>query len=228
MDNDKDKPKESRDEQDKEPRDEINSQYNSILDKYNKEGLKQANKSFCFSALLALIGFLFFLAPFSLVFFSQKNVETNFTEIKEKLAEVSSKLAEVSSEPAEVSSELAEVSSELAEVSSELAEVSSRLVEERKYLAYLRRELIFASSVGGIVIEIISAIIFGRAASQKAENLHRYQRFFLANSICDKLENKDYKQTARNELIKVIAGVPSADDQSTKQEESKKQKEGKE
>ncbi len=221
MDNDKDKPKESRDEQDKEPRDEINSQYNSILDKYNKEGLKQANKSFCFSALLALIGFLFFLAPFSLVFFSQKNVETNFTEIKEKLAEVSSKLAEVSSEPAEVSSELAEVSSEL-------AEVSSRLVEERKYLAYLRRELIFASSVGGIVIEIISAIIFGRAASQKAENLHRYQRFFLANSICDKLENKDYKQTARNELIKVIAGVPSADDQSTKQEESKKQKEGKE
>ena len=59
------------------------------------------------------------------------------------------------------------------------------------------------------MLEVISAIIFGRAASQKTKNLHRHQRFFLANSICNDL--KDPKDESRIDLIKVIAGVASAD-----------------
>lgn len=75
-----------------------------------------------------------------------------------------------------------------------------------------KSELALVSTVGGVLIEVISAInfyLYGKASLQMADfqkRLDRTQRFLLANSICESLEG-DSKQQARSELIRVIAGL---------------------
>jgi len=77
-----------------------------------------------------------------------------------------------------------------------------------------RIEIAVVSTIGGTLIEVISAInfyLYGRAASQMAdfqERLDRTQRFLLANSICEGLD-QETKQVSRSELIRAIAGIAS-------------------
>lgn len=73
------------------------------------------------------------------------------------------------------------------------------------------------SLISGALIEVISGInfyLYGKTSVQLADfqtRLDVTQRFLLANSICESLEG-DYKQKARSELIRTIAGVSSTRD----------------
>lgn len=75
-----------------------------------------------------------------------------------------------------------------------------------------RTEFAVVSTVGGALIEVISAInfyLYGKASSQMADfqqRLDRTQRFLLANSICEGLKD-EAKQKSRSDLIRVIAGI---------------------
>jgi len=75
-----------------------------------------------------------------------------------------------------------------------------------------RTEIAVVSTIGGVLIEVISAInfyLYGKASSQMADfqqRLDRTQRFLLANSICEGLEG-EVKQKSRSELIQAIAGI---------------------
>jgi hypothetical protein len=80
------------------------------------------------------------------------------------------------------------------------------------------------SLISGALIEVISAInfyLYGKTSAQLANfrnSLDLTQRFLLANSICEALEG-EFKNRARAELVKVIAGVNSVEikeDKSTK------------
>lgn len=77
-----------------------------------------------------------------------------------------------------------------------------------------RTEFAVVGTIGGVLIEVISAInfyLYGKASSQMSDfqqRLDRTQRFLLANSICEGLEG-EIKHKSRSELIKVIAGVTS-------------------
>ncbi len=73
------------------------------------------------------------------------------------------------------------------------------------------------SLISGALIEVISAInfyLYGKTSAQLATfhtRLGTTQRFLLANSMCESLEG-EFKQKARYELIKTVAGFESAQD----------------
>ncbi len=73
------------------------------------------------------------------------------------------------------------------------------------------------SLISGALIEVISGInfyLYGKTSVQLADfqtRLDVTQRFLLANSMCESLEG-DYKQKARSELIRTIAGVNTTGD----------------
>jgi hypothetical protein len=66
------------------------------------------------------------------------------------------------------------------------------------------------SVIGGAIVEVISGInffLYGRTTTQLAyfhQRLDQTQRFLLANSICESLQD-EAKQKSRAELVKVIA-----------------------
>ncbi len=68
------------------------------------------------------------------------------------------------------------------------------------------------SLISGTLVEGISAInfyLYGQTSAQLSDfqvRLDNTQRFLLANSVCDSLEG-EYKQKARSELVKAIAGI---------------------
>jgi len=68
------------------------------------------------------------------------------------------------------------------------------------------------SLISGALIEVIAAInfyLYGRTSAQLATfhtRLGTTQRFLLANSMCESLDG-DFKQKARYELIKTVAGL---------------------
>jgi hypothetical protein len=70
--------------------------------------------------------------------------------------------------------------------------------------------------IGAAITEVISGInfyLYNKSASQLVEflkNLNMTQRFLLANSICEGLEG-DYKQQARSDLVRAIAGAGDSD-----------------
>jgi hypothetical protein len=77
-----------------------------------------------------------------------------------------------------------------------------------------KTEFAVIGTIGGVMIEVISALnfyLYGKAAIQMAEfqqRLDTTQRFLLANSICEALEG-EIKHKARSELVRVIAGIVS-------------------
>ncbi len=66
------------------------------------------------------------------------------------------------------------------------------------------------SGAGGLVVEVIAGLLFylyGKTSTQLADfhiRLDRTQRYLLANSMCEGLDG-DYKQQARQELVRTIA-----------------------
>jgi len=66
--------------------------------------------------------------------------------------------------------------------------------------------------VSGALIEVVSGIgfyLYNKSASQLAmfhTRLDSTQRFLLANSVCEGLEG-DFKQQARSNLVRMIAGM---------------------
>jgi hypothetical protein len=68
------------------------------------------------------------------------------------------------------------------------------------------------SLISGALIEIISGMnfyLYGKTAAQLSEfqiRLDRTQRYLLANSVCEGLDD-DAKQKSRSELVRAIAGI---------------------
>ena len=79
-------------------------------------------------------------------------------------------------------------------------------------LAQQPQNMALVSMFSGALIEVISGInfyLYNKSASQLAEfhtRLDLTQRFLLANSVCEGLEG-DFKQQARSNLVKMIAGM---------------------
>jgi hypothetical protein len=86
-----------------------------------------------------------------------------------------------------------------------LAAVAFLLTDKSQNVAYI-------SLISGGIIEAISGInfyLYRTTSVQLAEfhtRLDRTQRFLLANSLCETLEG-DFRQNARLELIRTIAGI---------------------
>lgn len=70
------------------------------------------------------------------------------------------------------------------------------------------------SLISGALIEVISGInffLYGKTSAQLAEfqtRLDKTQRFLLANSVCEGL-NEEFKQKSRSNLVRAIAGINS-------------------
>lgn len=74
------------------------------------------------------------------------------------------------------------------------------------------QDIAFISLISGALIEVISCInffLYGKTSAQLAEfqtRLDKTQRFLLANSVCEGL-GEEFKQQARSELVRAIAGI---------------------
>jgi hypothetical protein len=79
-------------------------------------------------------------------------------------------------------------------------------------LAQQSPNIALVSLVSGALIEVVSGIgfyLYNKSASQLAmfhTRLDSTQRFLLANSVCEGLEG-DFKQQARSNLVRMIAGM---------------------
>lgn len=75
-------------------------------------------------------------------------------------------------------------------------------------------EATFVSLIGGAVIQVISGInfyLYNRAARQFAMFhicLERTNRFLLANTLCENMEDPIRKDCMRGELVRVVAYAP--------------------
>jgi hypothetical protein len=82
--------------------------------------------------------------------------------------------------------------------------------------------------ISGSLIEVISAInffLYGKTSSQLANFQSRLdvtQRFLLANSICEGLDDK-HKHRSRAELVRIIAGIANTTPKSSPEEEEEKE-----
>ncbi len=96
-----------------------------------------------------------------------------------------------------------------------LASVSFLLIQQPSNISV-------TSLISGTLIEVISAInfyLYGKTSAQLADfqtRLEMIQRFLLSNSICEGLE-ADFKQRARLELVRAIAGINRSDTPGTEQ-----------
>ncbi len=78
------------------------------------------------------------------------------------------------------------------------------------------RDLALVAIIGGATVEVVAGLVFwlyGRAATQLVhfyERLEQSQRFLLANTFCEKLDN-DTKQRSRADLIAAMtSGITNA------------------
>lgn len=209
---------------------------NISLSKYHKKSLNQANKSFYSAVTFAVIGLIFFISGFCTILvtynredftdvISSLNTITNtFDQRKFNniLNNIYNKLdQENASEDEGNTTEKPNISKEIDNLRTLEDEISSVSSQIKKKLLTVSRELVVVSLVGGGLIEVIAAINFfqyGKTVSQVTKDLDTYQRFFIANNICNDLHDP-LKDETRCELVKVIAGIPSADKQDGKKEE---------
>jgi hypothetical protein len=69
------------------------------------------------------------------------------------------------------------------------------------------------SAISGAVVEVISGInfvLYGKASTQLLgfhERLEQTQRFLLANSVCEGIEQEDARVRARADLVATIASA---------------------
>jgi len=80
------------------------------------------------------------------------------------------------------------------------------------FLLFQQAQISTISLISGSLIEVIAAInfyLYGKTSEQLANfqaRLDTTQRFLLANSVCEVLDN-EFKQQSRAELVKAIAGI---------------------
>lgn len=194
------------------------------IKQYHDKSLNQANKSFDFAVKFAVTGLIFFILGFCTILVTYNRED--FTDVISSLNTITNTFDQKKfknilnndnqldqedtiegegniTEKPEISKEI----DDLRDLRDDISFVSSQI---KKKLLTVSRELVVVSLVGGGLIEAIAAINFlqyRKVVSQVTKDLDTYQRFFIANNICNDLKDP-LKDETRCELVKVIAGIP--------------------
>ncbi len=195
------------------------------IKKYHEKSLNQANKSFYFAVIFAVTGLIFFILGFGSIF--NNNGKEKITNVTKEVYELGKDLDRVNEKLRRGIVQYQE-SQKNRNDESKNDNLADLIDEELKQLETLRSDiavinlrvkgefdastiaLVVVSLVGGGLIEAIAAINFlqyRKAVSQITKDLDRYQKFLIANNICNDLKDP-LKDKTRCELVKVIAGIP--------------------